>query len=207
MQVLRDHAVRMDHQDPLESLAEGAVQDPMAQGACRDNLDPRETEGLTVWLDFLAKKDTEVNLAPPDLLVLLGKMERGETTERSDPGDFLVNQGPVVCWDQKDLRDRPDPLASPDQMGHLDPKETSDLKESRDLLDSRATQAPRDSQGPKEPLDLQETRALLESLACREYRELMVLRVTQERRGLLETKDTWALLALKDPLVIQGPEV
>lgn len=77
---------------------------------------------------------------------------------------------------------------------------------SQDLLDSKATQVPRDSLGPKEPSDLQERRALLESQVCQECQELMVHRVTLERKGLLETKDTRALLALKDPLVILVPE-
>lgn len=34
----------------------------------------------------------------------------------------------------------------------------------------------------------------------------MVHQVTLERRGLLGRKDTWALLALRDLLVILGPE-
>lgn len=66
---------------------------------------------------------------------------------------------------------------------------------------------PRDFPGPKEPSDLQERRVLLENPACLECQELMVLRVTLEKRDLLERKDTWALLALKDPLDILGPEV
>lgn len=65
---------------------------------------------------------------------------------------------------------------------------------------------PRDFQGPKEPSDLPERRVLLENPVCQECPELMVLLVTLERRGLLERKDTWARLALKDPLVILGPE-
>lgn len=65
---------------------------------------------------------------------------------------------------------------------------------------------PRDFLVLKEPLDHQERRALLENPACQECQELMVLRVTLEKRGLLERKDTWALLALKDLLVILGPE-
>jgi len=113
-----------DPLDPLESLAEGVVLDLMVLGACRDSLDPRETEGLMVLLDFLVKRDIEVNLALLDLLVPLERMERGEMMERSDPGDFLVNQGPVVCWDQKDLRDLLDPLALLEWTATLDPKET-----------------------------------------------------------------------------------
>lgn len=113
-----------DPLDHLESLAEGVVLDPMVPGACQDSLDPRETEGLMVWLDFLVKRDTEVNLAPLDLLAALGRMERGEMMERSDPGDFLVNQGPVVCWDQKDLRDLLGPLVLLEWMATLGPKET-----------------------------------------------------------------------------------
>lgn len=198
--------VPWEPQDLLESLAEGVVPDLTVLGACQDSLDLRETEGLMVWLDFLVKKDTEVNLAPPDLLVLLERMERGEMMERSDPGDFLVNQDPAVCWDQKDLRDLLDPLVLLEWMATLDPKETSDLKESQDLPDSKATQVPRDFLVLKEPLDHQERRAQLENPACQECQELMVLRVTLEKRGLLERKDTWALLALKDPLVILGPE-
>lgn len=198
--------VLWDPQDLVESPAEGDVLDLTVPGACQDSLDPRETEGLMVWLDFLVKKDTEVNPAPPDLLVLLERMERGEMMERSDPGDFLVNQGPAVCWDLKDLRDLLDPLVLPEWMATLDPKEASDLKESLDLLGSKATQVLRDFLGPKEPLDLQEIRVLLENPACQECQELMVLQVTLEKRGLLERKDTWALLALKDPSVILGLE-
>lgn len=196
----------LDPQDPPESLAEGDVLGLTAPGACRDSLDPRETEDLMAWLDFLVKRDTEVNLALLDLLALLEKMEKGEMMERSDPEDFLVNQGPVVCWDQRDLRDLPDPLASLEWTATQDPKETLDLKESLDLLDSKATQVLRDFQALKEPSDLRERRVLLESPACQECQEPTVLRVTLERRGLMERKDTWALLALKDPLVTPGPE-
>jgi len=77
---------------------------------------------------------------------------------------------------------------------------------SQDLLDSKATQVPRDFLVPKEPSDLMERRALLESQVCQECQELMVHRVTLERKDLLEKKDTTALLALKDPLVILVPE-
>lgn len=192
--------------DPPESLAEGVVLELTVPGACRDSLDPRETEGSMVWLDFLVRKDTGVKMVPLDLLVVLERMEKGEMMERSDPGDFLVNPGPVVCWDQKDLRELLDPLASLEWTATLDPKETSDLKESQDLPDSKATRAPRDSQGPKVPSDLQEIRVRLESQACQECQELMDPRVTPGRRGRTERKDTWALLALKDPLVILGRE-
>lgn len=61
-------------------------------------------------------------------------------------------------------------------------------------------------QGPKEPLGRQETRVLRGSRACQECRELMVHRVTPERRDLPERKDTWAPLALKGPLVTLDPE-
>lgn len=110
--------------DPLENLAEGVVLEPTVPGACRDSLDPKETEGLMAWLDFLVKKDTEVNLARLDLLAVLERMEKGEMMERSDLGDFLVNQGPVVCWDQKDPRDLLDPLVLLEWMATLVPKET-----------------------------------------------------------------------------------
>lgn len=156
----------MDLWDPLdllESLADGDVLEPMVPEACLDSLDLRETEGLMVWLDFLVKKDTEVNLAPLGLLVLLERMERGEMMERLDPEDFLVNQGLVVCWDQKDLRDLPDLLVLLEQMATLVQKETLVRKESQDLLDSKAIQVPRVSQDLREPLDLQERRVLLES--------------------------------------------
>lgn len=61
-------------------------------------------------------------------------------------------------------------------------------------------------QGLKDPLDLQERRARPESQACQECQELMAHRVTLEKRGLPERKATWALLALKDLLVILGLE-
>lgn len=199
----------MDLWDPLdlpESLAEGVVLELTEPGACRDSLDPRATEGSMVLLDFLVKKDTEVNLAQLDLLVLMERMERGEMMERSDPGDFLVNQGHEGCSDQRDLRDLPDPLASLGWTATRDLKETSDLKESQDLPDSKATQVPRDFQAPREPSDLQERRVPSVNQACQECQEQMVHRVTPERRGLRERKDTWAPLALKDPSVIPGPE-
>lgn len=110
--------------DLLESLVDEVALELMVPGACQDRLDQRETEDLMVWLDFLVKKDTEVNLAPMDLLVVLERMERGEMMERSDPGDFLVNQGLEVCWDQKDLRDLLDHLALLEWMATLDPRET-----------------------------------------------------------------------------------
>lgn len=195
-----------DPQDLLESLEEGVALELMVPGACRDRLDLRETEGLMVWLDFLVKKDTEVNPDPLDRPVVLERMERGEMMERSDPGDFLVNQGPVVCSDRKDLRDLLDHLVLLEWMATQDPKEILDLKESQDLLDSKATQVPRDFPGPKEPSDLRERRAQLESPACQECQELTAHRVTLEKRGLMERKDTWDPLALKDPLVTPGPE-
>lgn len=77
----------------------------MVLEACQGSLDQKETEALTVLLDFLVKKDTGVNPDLQDPLVLLERMEREEMMERSDPEDFLVNQGPVVCWDQKDLKE------------------------------------------------------------------------------------------------------
>lgn len=199
----------MDLWDPLdllESLVEGVVPGLMVPEGCQASLDLRETEGLMVWLDFLVKKDTEANLDLQDHLVLLERMEKGEMMERSDPGDFLVNRGPVVCWDQKDLRDLLDLLVLQEWMAPLDPKETSDLKESQDPQDSKATPVLRDFQGLKEPLDPQERRVLLENQACQECREQMVLRVTLERKDLQERKGTWDLLALKDPLVIPVPE-
>lgn len=94
--------------DHLENQVEGAGQELTGLEACQDSLDQRETEALTAWLDFLVRKDTGVNLVLQDPLVLLERMEKEEMMERSDPGDFLVNQGHVVCWDQKDLKDLPD---------------------------------------------------------------------------------------------------
>lgn len=51
------------------------------------------------------KKDIGVNQVLQDPLVLLERMEKEEMMERSDPGDFLANQGLEVYWDQKDLKD------------------------------------------------------------------------------------------------------
>lgn len=113
-----------DPLDPLGSLAEEVVLELMVPGACQGSPDLRETVGLMVWLVSLVKKDTEVSLDLLDLLVDLERTERGEMMERSDPGDFPVNQGPAVCWDPKDLRDLLDPLASLEWMASLDPKET-----------------------------------------------------------------------------------
>lgn len=178
----------------------------MAPEACPDRPDPRETEASMVWLGFQVKKDTEANPDPLDLPVPLARTERGEMMERSDQGDFLANQGPAVCWDQKDLRDLQDHLALPAWTANLDPKETSDLKESQALPDSKAIPAPRDSRAPKEPSDHPETRAQLENQVCQECQELMAHRVTPERKDLPERKDTWDPLALKDPSVIPVPE-
>lgn len=191
----------------LESQAEGVVLELMVLEACQDSLDPRETEGLMVLLDFPVKRDTGVNQVPQDPLVLLERMEKGEMMERSDPGDFLVNQGPVVCWDQKDLKDLLDPLVSLDRMDLKDQKETSDLKESQDLPGSREIQEPRGSQVHRERLDLQERRVLQESQVCQECQELMVHQVTLERKGRLVKKDTWVLLVLKALLVTLVLEV
>lgn len=206
MQVLRAHVDLWDPQDPLESPADAVDPEPTVRGACRDNLDPRETEASTVWPDFLVKRDTEVNPDPTDLLELLARMERGEMMESSDPGDFLANQGLAVCWDPKDPRVHPDPLASPEPTDPQDPKATSDLKESQDLQDSKATPVLRDFQGLKEPSGLQERRVPLESPVCLECQELTDHRATLGRRGLLERKDTWAPPALKDPSVTPGLE-
>lgn len=178
----------------------------MEPEACQDRPDQRETEVLTVWLDFPVKKDTEASPVPPDLLVLQERMERGEMMERSDPGDFLVNQDHAVCWDQKDLRDLLDHLVLLEWTAPPDPKETSDLKESRGLPASKATQVLRDFQGPKEPSGPQERRDQLENQVCQECQELTAHQVTLEKRGLMERKDTWAPPALKDPSVILGPE-
>lgn len=104
-QAHRDLEALWDLLDLLERLVDGVAQDLMVLEACLDSLDLRETEASMVWLDFLVKKDTEVNQDPRDPRVLLERMERGERMERSGPGDSRVNQDPVVCWDQKDLKD------------------------------------------------------------------------------------------------------
>lgn len=192
--------------DRVESLAGGVVPEPTVPEACPARPEPRETEASMVWLGFQVKKDTEAKPDPLDLLVDLARTERGEMMERSDQGDFLVNRGPVVCWDQKDLRDLQDHLVLPAWTANPDPKETSDLKESQALLDSKAIPVPRDSRGPKEPLDHPEIRVPSENQVCQECRERMAHRVTPERKDLPETKDTWDPLALKDPSVIPVPE-
>lgn len=102
-----DHWVLMD---PLGSPAEGDVLVRMEPEACLVRPEPRETEGLMVWLDFLVRRDTEVNLDPMDLPDPQERMEREETMERSGHGGCLVTQDLVDCWDLRDLRDLPDPL-------------------------------------------------------------------------------------------------
>lgn len=195
-----------DRPAPLESLAGGVVQELMALEACQARLDLRETEASTGWPGFQVKRDTGETRDPQDLPEAQERMEREETTERSDPGDCPVSRGLVVCWDQKDLRARPDLLVLPGWMATQDPKETSDLKESRALLDSKETQAHRVSQVPREPSDPQERRDLLENQACQGCQELTAPRVTLGRKGLRAKKATWDPPAPKDPSVIPGPE-
>lgn len=100
-----------EHPDPPESLAGGVAQEPTEPEACQDRPDQRETEASTAWPGFPVKRGTGASRDPPDPPALQERMERGEMMERSDPGDFLVNQAHVGCWDQKDPRDLPDHLA------------------------------------------------------------------------------------------------
>lgn len=101
----RDQEAPWVPRDHLENQVEGVDLELTGPEACQDSLGQRETEALTVWLDFLVKKDTGVSLVLLDPLVLQERTEKEEMMERSDPGDFLVNQGLVDCWDQKDLKD------------------------------------------------------------------------------------------------------
>lgn len=84
----------LDHQ---ENQVVGVDRELMVLEVCQDSLDQRETEALMALLDFLEKKDTGVNQVLQDPLVPLEKMEKEEMMERSDPEDFLVNQGHAVC--------------------------------------------------------------------------------------------------------------
>lgn len=101
----RDQEAPWAPRDLLENQVEGADLELTGPEECQGSLDQRETGALMAWLDFLVKRDTGVNLDPQGPLVLQERTEREEMMERSDPGDFLVNQGRVVCWDQKDLKD------------------------------------------------------------------------------------------------------
>lgn len=75
------------------------------------------------------------------------------------------------------------------------------------LLDSKATPELRGLMVLRERSDLQEKRVPLENRACRECQEPMGLRVTQEKKGHQERKETWDLMVLKGRLVILGLEV
>lgn len=153
------------------------------------------------------KKDTGVNQDLLGPLVLLERMEKEEMMERSDPGDFLVNQGHVVCWDLKDLKDLLDLQVSLGQMDHKDQKEILALRESQDPRDSREIQVLRGSQGHREQLDPQGRRVQQENQVCQECQDPMVLQAIRERKGLQEKKDIWVPLVHKVPSVTLGLEV
>lgn len=82
-----------------------------------------------------------------------------------------------------------------------------DLKVNPAPLDNKATLELRVFQVLREQLDLQERRAPMESRVYQECQEPTDLRVTPEKKGLLEKKETWVLLVLRGRLDIQGREV
>lgn len=169
---------------------------------CPESLDPRVIVVLMVFLVCLVTKDTgvtQVQWGPPDLKE---RMERGETMEKLDPGVSQVNQDLVVCSDPKVLLESLDLLVFEEMMGTRVPKETWVLKESQDLQVSREPQELRECLDLREPLDPQERKVPQENQVCQECPELMVLLVTQERRGLLAPKETRVLMVLRELSVI-----
>lgn len=174
----------------------------MAPGECQESLDLRVTGALTDFLVCPATKDTGVTQDQWDPQDLKERMERGEMTETLDPGVSLVNQDLVVCLDLKVLLESLDLLVYEETMAHTVPKETWVPKENQDLQVSREPQELRECQDLREPLDPQERKVLQENQVCQECPELMVLLVTQERRGLSAPKETRVPVVPRELLVI-----
>lgn len=147
------------------------------------------TEVSMAFLVCLVTKDTGATQEQWDPQDLKERTERGETTERSDPGVSQVNQDLVVCSDQKVLLESLDLLVYEEMTGPTVPKETWVPKESQDLQVSRGPLELRECQDLREPSDPQERKVPQENQVCQECLELTALLVTQERRGLLAPKE------------------
>lgn len=147
----------------------------------------------------LGRRDTGVILVPRAFLDPLVRMESGEMMGRLGLGDCLENRDLEVSLALKAHLVFLGPRESEAWMVPMVPKGAWDPKESQDLLDNRALLEPRVSPGPRVPLGLMERRVLegnQGSLACLAP---MGLRVTLERKVLLEPKETRAHLDLRVP--------
>lgn len=169
---------------------EEAVLVLMVPGACQESLELRATVVLMAFLVYPVTKDTGVTQDHWDPQGLKGRTERGETTEKLDPGVSQVNQDLVVCSDPKALRESLDLLAYEGMTGPTVPRETWVPKESQDLQVSREPQELREWPDLKEPSDPRERKVPQENQVCQECLEPTALQVTQERRGLLAPKET-----------------
>lgn len=127
-------------------------------------------------------------------------MEKGEMTERLDPEVFQANQDLVACLDLKALLESLDLLVYEEMMGLTVPREIWVPRESLDLQVSREPQELRECQDLREPLDLLERKVPQENQVCQECPELTALQVTQERRDLLEPKETTGPVVLRELL-------
>lgn len=174
----------------------------MVPGECQESPEQRAIVVLTDFLAYLGIKDTGVILGHWDHQEAKERMERGEMTETLDPEVSQVNQDLVVCSDPKVLLESPDLLESEEMMATLVPKGTWVHKVNPDLQVSREPRELRECQDLREPLDPLERRVPLGNQACQECLEPTVLLVTQERRGLLEPRETMVPTAPREPLVI-----
>lgn len=186
----------------LANLDAGAVRELMEPVVCQESLVLRVTVALMDFLVCQETKDTEVCQVEWDPQDPPERMERGETTETSDPEVFQVNQDPVVCWVPKVQLVSPGLLACVEMMVLMVPKETWVPRESLAHLDSRVNQELRECQDLRELLDLQARRDQEENQVFQACQEPMVHQVTQERRDLLAPKETRDQVALRVLLAI-----
>lgn len=173
----------------------------MELAVCQESLDLRVTVASMGFLVCLATRERGVTPVEWDHKGLLERMERGETTETSDPEVFQVNQDPVVCWVLKVLLAFPDLLVYVETMVLMVLKETWDPRESQAHPGSRVNQELRECQDLRVLMDLQERRAPEESLVCQACPVLMDLQATQERKGQVAPKETWDQVGLRVLLV------
>lgn len=162
----------------------------MVPGECLESLALRVTVASMAFLVCLATKDTGGIQEYWDLQDLRERTENGEMTERLDPEVSQANQDLVVCLDLKGLLESLDLLVCEEMMGPTVPREIWVPRESQDLQVSREPQELRECQDLREPLDLLERKVPQENQVCQECPEPTALPVTQERRDLLEPKET-----------------
>lgn len=188
-------------QDHLANQEEGVVLELMEPEECQENQGLRVTVVSMAFLGCQETRVTGVTQEESGLLDHLERTERGETMETSDPEDFQVNQGPVVCLGLKVLTESLDLLVCVETTGPMVLRGTWDPKESQVLLASREEEELRECQDLRELTDLQERRVQQESQVFQGCPELTDPRVTQERRGLPVPRVTRA------PSVPRGPSV